>query len=325
MENLETNNIAVWAFQRITEPDLIPPVYESIQNGKSRFGWSSKDESNLKFGKMTQGPSRSKRLLEIKEGDWIVHLNMPHDSNCTAVRVCSDYDFDEGLEFGEGRIDFRHCFDVDSMIEFDRNDPRIVPTVNLTNQGRIYTVKDVKGFLQSINNIRENKKIDDGEYHLKNRFKEEFLPKISATIQKMNRSKKLERFLAKVFKKIPAVAAVKENGFGWKSDYGADLIVITRTSLGHLELEHRIIVQVKSYEGTHRDLNAVAQVKSGIEHYGGAAGMIMTTAEKSEELENEVQKVSEDMDVPIDLLDAQDLAKFVIKYAPELLLDLDFS
>lgn len=139
----------------------------------------------------------------------------------------------------------------------------------------------------------------------------------------MHKSKHLERFLAKVFRRIPHVVDVVENGFGWGTDYGADLIVIMSTALGNLEFEHKIIVQIKSFEGSHHDLEAVEQVKTGIEKYAGTAGMIITTAKKSEALENKVQEVSEQIGRPIDLLASDDLAKFVIKHAPEMLFKLD--
>ena len=137
--------------------------------------------------------------------------------------------------------------------------------------------------------------------------------------------KELERFLAEVFSKIPAVVEVEKNGYGWGSDFGADLIVKTSTSLGHLILEKStIIVQVKSYEGPHLKLDAVDQVKKGIETYKGTAGMIITTGVKTKQLENKVQEVSDELGMEIALLDAPDVARFIIKHAPEMLFKLDF-
>ena len=69
-------------------------------------------------------------------------------------------------------------------------------------------------------------------------------------------------------------------------------------------------------------LKAVGQVKNGIERYDGTAGMIITTAESTEYLENEVRKISEEIGRPIDLLASSDVSKFIIKHAPELLFRL---
>ena len=51
--------------------------------------------------------------------------------------------------------------------------------------------------------------------------------------------------------------------------------------------------------------------------------MIITTAEETEELESALQKASEHVGVPIDLLASDNVAKFVIKHAPELVFRLD--
>ena len=160
------------------------------------------------------------------------------------------------------------------------------------------------------------------EYHLKEKT-ESYLSEIAQLIHEMCRSKQLERFLAKVFRKIPGVIDVRENGFGWGTDFGADLIVTMSSSLCNLEFENKIIVQVKSFEGTHNDLEAVQQVVTGIDKYDGTAGMLITTAVKSEELENRVQEASEKIGKPIDLLACDDVAKFVIRHAPDMLFKLD--
>ena len=41
---------------------------------------------------------------------------------------------------------------------------------------------------------------------------------------------------------MPNVLAVTENGFGYKTDNGADLIVTTNTSISNIALENTIVV-----------------------------------------------------------------------------------
>ena len=139
----------------------------------------------------------------------------------------------------------------------------------------------------------------------------------------MHKGKKLEKYLVEVFRKIPGVRQVKENGSGWRSDNGADLIITMNYSLGNIvELGHTIIVQVKSYDGEHYDTTAVEQVKKGIQTYNASAGMLITTAKKTETLENAVIKASNDQDVPIGLLASDDIVKLIIEHAPDLLFRL---
>ena len=138
----------------------------------------------------------------------------------------------------------------------------------------------------------------------------------------MHKGKNLERFLAKVFRKIPGVIDVNENGFGWGTDYGADLIVTMRAAFGNLDFENKIVVQVKSFYGEHYNLEAVEQVKTAIKKYDATAGMIITTAQRTEVLEDEIQVISDKLDCPIDLLAGEDVAKFVVKNASDLLFRL---
>ena len=75
------------------------------KRGKSRFGWSWEVKHNLKLNNnWTDAHSKQLFLLNIKEGDWIVHIHMPEWGKCVAARVVREYDFDE--EGVDG--DFRH-------------------------------------------------------------------------------------------------------------------------------------------------------------------------------------------------------------------------
>lgn len=320
----------IWAFNWTADEDAQLQIYKSLLNGKSRFGWSQRDEHNLKLeDNWTDEHSKQLFLLQVKPNDWIVHVNTPEWGRCVAARVLSEYDFDDGLPSTSGRgINFRHCFsiDVDSMVEFDRNDPNVVPTVNLKPRQRYHRIYAVQDFHRSIENLKQGKvelQEDESreEYHLRNKT-DKILTEIAQLIHETHKGKGLERFLARVFREIPGVIEVNENGFGWGTDYGADLIVTTKTSLCNLEFENRIIVQVKSFEGEQDDLSAVDQVKTGIEKFDGKAGMVITTATATPELESYVQKVSEEIDRPIDLLASDDLAKLLIRYAPNLLFNL---
>ncbi len=241
--------------------------------------------------------------------------------------MLSEYDFDCGLPCEWGP-DFRHflAIDVDSIVEFDRKDPNVLPSVNLNPRQRYHRIYAVQDFQRSIENLKQGKvELQEGEsreiYHLRNKT-DGFLTEIAQLIHETHRGKELERFLARVFRQMPEVIEVDENGFGYGTDYGADLILTTKTSICNLEFENRIIVQVKSFEGMQHALSAVDQVKTGVEKFDGMAGMIITTAKATPELESYVQKVSEEIGCPIDLLASDDLAKFVIRYAPNLLFNL---
>ena len=317
----------VWAFNGADDGDK-KAIYDSIKNGKSRFGWSQKDEHNLKLkDNWTDCHSRQLFLLEITKGDWIVHINTPELGKCIAGQVISDYDFDEGIQCAWG-LDFRHNFSLDSktIVEFSRTDSNILTSVNLRPRYRFHRVYAVDDFLKSIENVKNNKVelADDEtseEHHLKMRTNE-YLKKITRDIHEMHAGKKLEHFIARVMRKIPDVVDVRENGSGWGTDHGADLIITLHSTIGKFDFEHKIIVQVKSYEGQHYDLNSVNQIKVGIEKFQGTAGMLITTGERTPELEKEIATISNKIGHPIHLLCGDDVARFVLENAPDLLFNL---
>ncbi len=322
--------MTIWAFNKADDTKARELVYQSVKNGKSRFGWSQKDEHNLKLkDNWSDWHSKQLFLLQIKKGDWIVHINTPVWGKCIAAQVMTEYDFDDGLECDWGQ-DFRHCFEIDvnTIVEFERRDPNILPSVNLNPRQRYHRIYKDDDFLESIENLKHNRVNlrvleTKEEFHLKEKTNK-YLKEITGLIHEMHRSKSLERFLAKVFRRIPGVIDVNENGFGWGTDYGADLIITMQSSIGNLDFENRIVVQVKSFDGEHYDLKAVEQVKTGIKKYKATAGMIITTAQRTEVLENKIQEISNELNsCPIDLLSGEDVARFVIKNASDLLFRLE--
>lgn len=105
-------------------------------------------------------------------------------------------------------------------------------------------------------------------------------------------------------------------------DNGADLIVTTSCLIGNVDVQNIIVVQIKSFDGDCYDLTAVNQIKTGIKEYGASAGIIITTAQRTEPLEIAIQEAFDEMGCPIDLLAGDDVAKFVLKHAPDLLFRL---
>lgn len=318
---------AIWAFNTVDNPEEIPLIYESVRDGKSRFGWSSSDTNDLSKEKNRQIPYNSDqlRLLKVKPGDWIVHRNTPEYGKFVAAQVTAGYQFDQGLKCS-GRTDFRHYFEVDkeTVVVFNGKDTRVLPTIWLNQIYRLESIYAVDDFLASIDNLKGDPfELGEGdsreEYYLMAKMDERLLDVATQFIRETHKGKLLERFLAKVFWKIPGVEVVKEHGKKGGTDHGADLIVTMRDPLG---FERTIIVQVKSYDWEHYELGAVEQVKTGIEEFKGDGGMIITTAERTEQLENEIEKISEEIGRPITLLAGPEVSAFIIKHAPELLFNL---
>jgi len=319
--------------------DLLKFLSESIKSGVSRFGWSYIDTADLRklqnkpWNEMSKEEidcwSKSNFLLNIEKGDWIVHINVPYWGACIAGEVEEEYSFDENNNaFG----DFRHTLKLkkDTIIEFERNDDRVLPIINrkLKLQGKYWRIYDVEYFKKTIENLK-NKSFDkkenesNGICYLKKDLSP-LLIEITKKIQKNHPAGKLEELIAEVFRRIPNVTEVKEHGKykGWGTDKGADLIVTYKSGLpfGNLEKEEKLVVQIKSYDGQHWETNAVEQIKNAIDAFEADAGLIITTAESTEILEKAIDDLKNKLNKPVELIAGEDVAKFVLKYGGNILL-----
>lgn len=311
--------MTIWAFLAPREAAKRLAIYDSLRNeGKSRFGWSTEDANNLTLERnhWTDANREQMFLLKIEQGDWIVHVNVPKHNRCVAAKVLSGYNFDDGLRFSD-HTDLRHCFEIaiTELVEFGRRDPAVVPSVNLDPWRRFHRVKATVDFHRTLDNVRTGKTA--------NLWSETgpILDKLTKLIHDYNRSKKLEAFLARVFRRMPGVTDVEEPGQAGGSDYGTDLIVHYKIP----PLPNAIlIVQVKSYKDSHTSTHAIEQIKTGISKYrlppevGGTAGLIVTTADEIDPRVLEaIEAAKKSLGVPIELLASDDVAKFVIRYAPD--------
>lgn len=310
----------VFAFAKVVDKSARAMVYADIARGKSRFGMWDQEVSLRE-----QYHGANGFLLKIKPGDWIVHVNSPKYGRCVAVQAQAEYTFDEGIKCAWG-VDFRNYIPVnpDTIVEFDRNDERVLPSVNLRPMRRGQRIKQVNDFLKSLENLKQEKLAAmsgelRGVIHLREKFDSELLPKVTKYIHELNRSKELERFLHAIFESMPNVESTL-NGFGWGTDHGADLIVEFQNPLSGVSLSSKLIVQVKSYSGAHTELNAIDQIATGIEKYSGNGGLLITTGNATEELEEYAREVGERIGMPIDIIAGAEVSRFVLRHAPDLLI-----
>lgn len=330
--------MAIWAFN-LPGNQYVEFITKSLKQGISRFGWGSIDTADLRLLSQESWEEMSEKektiwrktgfLRNIKKGDWIVHINIPYWGAVTAGKVVEEYNFEkENNEIS----DFRHFFklDLNSIIEFERNEQNVHPLISRKlklrgNHWRIYPEKEFSETIQNLKNrnisIKDN--TSKGLHYLKNEIAP-FYQKITEIIHNTHPGKKLEYLLADIFKNIPSVIEVKVNGSGWGTDYGADIIVRYNSGLEILDLnkEETLVVQVKSYEGEHRNTDAVSQIATAIDTFEADAAMIITTAKSTENLKNEIDRVSSEKKVPISLISGENVAKFILKYGNNLLFDI---
>ena len=339
--------MTIWALKGPSTNDYNPEEYQqvtkfltkSIRSGISRFGWGNFDEADLRIlgHKQLQDMNEDEQLcwvkanflIDVVPGDWVVHINLPYWGACLAAQVVSGYEF----EATDNELsDYRHQLKIDTntLVEFERNDEAVLPIINtrLKLQGNHWRINQVEDFLQTIKNLQSEdigKKEDEsvGIFYIKNSLPP-MLQSFTANIQKIHPGGKLEALIAQVFRKVPNVKNVHENGKtkGWGTDHGADLIVTYKAGLGvaNLEKEELLVVQVKSYQGEHWETNAVQQTETAITKYAAHAGLIVSTAKATENLQKAIEELSKKLDKPIALIAGEDVAKFIFRYASDLVL-----
>lgn len=308
----------VFAFAQINDSAARQLVYEEVIRGRSRFGmWDQPGPLNdVHYGK-------NAGLLVIKADDWIVHINLPHPGMCVAVQAADKYMFDEGLACSWGR-DFRNVIPnkPSSMVEFQRRDKNVLPSVNLNPRRRLQRVLQVADFLQSLDNLRI-RKFDSAStetsnlIHMKERIRE-LLPEVTRAIQEMNKSKQFERLLHEVFKRMPLVRSV-QNGFGWRTDHGADLILECDHPVLGEEMRSRLVVQAKSFTGDHHALNGVDQLVEAIKKYEADGGLLITTAKSTQKLVEYIDEQEEVIKKPLHLISGDEVTRFIMRNAADLL------
>lgn len=318
--------------------DVMQFLTDSLKSGISRFGWGYSDELDLENlvskldrlnKKEIEAWSKSNFLRNIKEGDWVVHINLPKWGSCIAAQVIGKYEYEKIDNIAS---DFRHMIkiDTDSLIIFDRNDIAVLPNISarLKLQGSHWTISNTEDFLQTIQNLKSsnlNKSKNDtvGIFHLKESLNP-ILKSITEKIHKSHPGARLESLIAEVFRRVPSVISVNENGKkkGWGTDYGADLIVTYSSGLGvaNLEKEDILVVQVKSFEGNHNETNSVNQIENAIKQYNATAGLIISTAQPTENLQKAIDELSKSLDKSVGLMAGEDVAKFVLNHGGELVL-----
>jgi hypothetical protein len=348
----------VWALKAPGGKEANSFIRDSLRQGYSRFGWSYTDIADLttleekgQRHELTEDESyfysQASFLLKIEPEDWIVHVNVPHRGRCMAAKVTEKYSFDPSHnELGAGDYakggDFRHRIGIDpkSIMEFDRNDVNVLPSISrrLKLQGRYWRIHAVSDFMTTLNNLQErtadNHEIDSLGLHYLRGDLEAIYATITDSIHKHHPGKSLEELIARVFEGMDQVENVKRNGSGWKSDFGADLIIdyTSGLPLSGLKKVERLVVQVKSYQGEHVEQSAVKQIKTAIRKFKADAGLIVSTAQPSEAILRSIAQASDELSqneetgeagrpIPIELIAGADVAKFLIRYGSDLILN----
>lgn len=306
-------------------------ISTSLQAGVGRFGWSYVETADLR-----QLESRIQEkdwddlndceqdcyqefLLNLSQDDYVVYINLPEPGKCTLARVTAPYFWEWD---GEGS-DFNHRFyvDPDSVLDFDSNDAIVQRSLSVRlklprKYWRIYLYEEFEHLVEALKEGKggtpstKETRLDSLRETIK-----PSLAEITKQIQHNYPRKDLEELIAEVFRNVPSVKEVREQG--GSGERGADLIVTYESGMPILELQgqHTCVVQVKSYKNEQWDTHAVEQIREALEHWDADAGLIVSTASsRTTALDDALDQLREETGKPIGLLIGEDLAAFVLRF-----------
>ena len=320
-------------------------VYASLKKGVGRFGWSymrdaagqslgdadlrrlkGKIDANGRSSLTADEQDRYQAfLLELKEGDWVVYVNVPQYGRCTLARVTGPYYWDHNAP---ADWDFNHRFSVDptSVRDFDRNDvivqPRLAARLKLQSRHwHIYAISEFQDLIRDLDrDSPPQQRNPQTNANLLRRKVEPLLAGITKQVQHTHPNYDLEGLLELVFKQIPNVRKVTRQGGA--SDHGADLLVEFEDGLPYpLQMQHTCVVQAKSYEGTMGSRRAVDDIQRAFERHPEAdMGLIVSTAEASTpEFEKALMDLRERSGKRVGFLIGADVARYILRYGGSLL------
>ena len=310
-------------------PDCGKMLYSSLKGGEGRFAWSYIETADLDklrdkiekdgWDSLSEDEQNCYQpfLLELKEDDYVVYINVPKWGQCTLARVKGPYFWKyEGAD-----SDFNHRFPVDlkSVFSFDRNNTLVHPSLitRLKLPGRYWRIYDqqqkfealiegLKAGAQSTSHTPETRRA------LLKKEINPFLAEITKKIHETHPNKSLEDLFEEVFKNVPGVKEVEKRG--GPKDHGADLLVIFESGMPFSQ--QTCVVQVKSFEGKHCETGAVKDIERAFKAYPEATmGLIVSTAfTNSNDLDRAIDDLQSKTGKSVSLLIGENVADFVLRF-----------
>ena len=329
------SDYTIYALRGAESPHTKDITYKSLTEGIGRFGWSYIETANLhelkarieadgrdSLNKEEQNCYQS-FLLDIKENDYVVYINIPEWGKCTLARVTSEY------FWGYEADDFNHRFRVDptSVKVFETNDAIVHPALSgrLKLRGRYWRIYLHEEFDSLVKALEEGKagkpRTPETNLGLLAQEIQPHLEGITEKIQHTHPNFDLEGLFEEIFKKVPGVQEVKRHR--GKGDHGADLTVVFESGIPipGLQQQHTCVVQVKAFQGEHWVTRAVEDIRNAFNYYPDAdMGLIVSTASSSSEsLENALEELREETGKAVSLLIGADVATFLLRFGTDLL------
>ena len=309
----------------IAEGCPVEGVFNELESGRARIGWSYDDKLDLRKIKtrpitdLDKDERAARRCLgfltRVNDGNYLLYPHQPERGQFAVAQVTGKYDYDDGGLGGDFRS-FRPCKLVTSRPIYDE----IVPSKLRHRLGRpgrfseVYDVVPLQNFLQLLSEpvriLDDTNRVSIGRIH------EGFRKHLPTLIQREFSGADLSRRLCReLFERMGYTHEVQEG----PTEAGSDIVV----TLGAPLLPDggvRIGVQVFSYEnevGENALKDKLNQLLRGWEDNDIKYGVLLTTGipdDRARAVLNSHNRGNPSR--PVTLVDGESLSNLFLKYFP---------
>lgn len=307
----------------------IPGVFDELEAGYARIGWSWQDNQDLRvindarengepLDEHQQEAVRCIRFLTRPiVGDYLIYPHQPKRNRFSVVEVVGDYDYDD--EGGGIGGDFRSVRPCDVIApNIDIYDERVPSQFRyrLGRPGRFSQVYDTRPFDSLIQDwdAGEPEQLQDKTNAIRirrihNRLRNDLPDALRMEFTQADLSR---RFSAELFERMGFTCVVQEG----PNEAGSDLVVTVGNPL--LIDEHRIGVQAFAYEGeveAAKFSEKLEQLVKGWETNNLDFGVLLTTANCNDEIVGILDEHNRNnLNRQIKLIDGDGLADLFLQY-----------
>lgn len=303
-------------------------VFDELQRGHARIGWSSEDNCNLRVIQETMergaplDPFQDKArrclrfLTEVEVDDYLFYPHQPERGQFSVARVTGPYEYSAPQDHLNG--DYRSCRPCSLVTTrpVDLYDEIVHPYVRrrLGLQGRIYQPSDSTLFLQLLRDLPKAGTLDDGSNQtvlrtIHRNLRDHLPVVIHENFPGANLSR---RFCSDLFERMGySVVEIREG----PAEYGSDVVVTVGDPLLFDEL--RVGVQVFSYGGKVAEdslREKLYQLLNGWEGNGLDYGALLTTGRCSDDAKRMLGRHNSSSERKVKLIDADELADLFLKH-----------
>ena len=308
----------------------IPGVFDELQAGFARIGWSYQDNLDLRLlrdkfeqEKPLDADEREATrrclgfLTRIEVGDYLLYPHQPATGHFSVVQVTGEYDYstpEDGLE--EDFRSFRPCMLITPDPVGMRDE--IVPShlhFRLGLQGVFYRIHDTSSFVSFLEELPQAGQRQASARASVRRIHNALREKLPEAIHhQFARTDLSRRFCPELFERMGYSSQVQEG----PAEAGSDIVLTIDNPL--LPCEFRVGVQVFSYEGSVEEWalqGKLDQLLGGWEDNSLDYGVLLTTGHCTEDasaaLDDHNAKHPKRL---VRLIQGNDLADLFLTYFP---------